>query len=349
MISLQDFVFIDIIKERIKQGITINECGVDFQTGCITDITFTEFLNSVSDNWGDFYENNQDTLWRLYINAKYGISDSHSLIRTDNEYRDRLCEAYCYDALNENLGAAEQDIIDNFKPTRIKREGKTHKRVKCIGDPLRNTFCKVRSEITSHRKLTDDELKELKEIASKHQCYADFLKEKETPSGIKYIYFLEEDEDKYLENVDNFVYKKCKGILWHLTTKENAEKILKNGLEVREDRKLSTHPPRIYFLDFNTSNKNIKEYSKQLFKDVDENQYALLKIDLNKFNEPLRFFRDETTLGCDAYFVRKPIPAKCISEVNIDKLNKERLLIHFDNIKTKTKNSIKDFLSSIFQ
>ena len=125
---------------------------------------------------------------------------------------------------------------------------------------------------------------------------------------------LEETEDALLHSAQNEVYKKAKGILYHITTKENAEHILNDGLEVKVESKKSIHPPRIYFFTSDSSKDIIKKYGEALHNNDD---IVILRIDLNKLGRKLKFFKDEESFvpGANAVFTRWPIPPFCIKEV----------------------------------
>ena len=125
--------------------------------------------------------------------------------------------------------------------------------------------------------------------------------------------------DAVNENVDDVIYNKKHGILWHLTTKEKAKSILNNGLEARIEKKISTHPPRIYFFTSDSSKDIIKKYGEALHKNDD---IVILRIDLNKLNRKLKFFMDKESFvpGANAVFTRWPIPPFCIKKV--DNFNK---------------------------
>lgn len=346
MKSLKEFINESLIETRQRNESTFYNDGVLLHNGYIDDILFEEYVSLMSEGIKEMYSDDDEALWQSFIEGKYGVSDS--FIREDGyqAYHNRLNEAHICDALNENLGAAEKEISDTFKPTIDKKHGNKYVTVSCISDIIQDVP-KVRVIITTKRKLTDDELQQLKDIATKHKCYSDVLSVRKIGTGtIKCEYFVEEDEDEYLKNVDDVIYNKKHGILWHLTTKEKANSILKNGLEVRTERKISTHPPRIYFLDFDTTSKDIIAY-KDILKVNNTDDYVLLKIDLKKTKHKYRFFKDGVSVDVDAYFTREPISPHCISVADIDNIRKEKILVHVDNFKYKVKDKIMSLLKKL--
>lgn len=343
MKSLKEFINESLIKTRQRNESTFYNDGVLLHNGYIDDILFEEYVALMSEGIKEMYSDDDEALWQSFIEGKYGVSDSFIHEDGYQAYHNRLNEAHICDALKENLGAAEKEISDTFKPTIEKKYGNKYVTVSCISDVIQDVP-KVRVIITTKRKLTDDELQQLKDIATKHKCYADVLSVRKIGTGtIKCEYFVEEDEDDYLKNVDDVIYNKKHGILWHLTTKEKAKSILKNGLEARVEKKISTHPPRIYFLDVDTKTNNIIAY-KDLLRKYDNDEYTLLKIDLKKSKHRFRFFKDVVSVDVDAYFTREPIPPHCISVANIDNISKEKILIHLDNFR----HDLKSFIKKLF-
>ena len=344
MKSLKEFINESLIETRQRSESTFYNDGVLLHKGYIDDILFEEYVSLMSEGIKEMYKD--DDLWQSFVEGKYGVSDSFIHEDGYQAYHNRLNEAHICDALNENLGSAEKEISDTFKPTIDKKHGNKYVTVSCVSDILQDVP-KVRIIVTTKRKLADDELQQLKDIAAKHKCYADYLDERRLPTGtLKCRYFVEEDEDEYLKNVDDVIYKKKDGILWHLTSKDNVDSILKNGLEVKTERKISTHPPRIYFLDFNTASKDIIAY-KDILKGNNTDDYVLLKIDLKKTKHKYRFFKDGLSVDVDAYFTREPIPPHCISVANIDDINKEKILVHIDNFKYKVKDKMMSLLKKL--
>ena len=109
-------------------------------------------------------------------------------------------------------------------------------------------------------------------------------------------------EPKYSNKVNDLVYGKYKGILYHVTNKENVDRILKRGLQLRGNKNLYRYiEPRINFFLANTDNE-IEKISKKIAeqKGYKENSYSILKIDLNygkqnKYNKSsysLDFYHD---------------------------------------------------------
>lgn len=124
------------------------------------------------------------------------------------------------------------------------------------------------------------------------------------------IIFVEEND---LPNSSEIIYKKLNGILYHITTRENADKILRYGLEPRSEHKKSWHPERIYFI---INRNNAESLYNELYKENSNKNMVILKIDLNKIkNHKLDFFEDPKFENGEAYFTKESIPNYCISEI----------------------------------
>lgn len=90
-------------------------------------------------------------------------------------------------------------------------------------------------------------------------------------------------EPKYSKKVNDMVYDKYHGVLYHITRKENKERILKRGLQLRGNNNLYRYiEPRINMFLANDEDKlrerTLKIAGQKLYKKDD---YILLKIDLN--------------------------------------------------------------------
>lgn len=128
------------------------------------------------------------------------------------------------------------------------------------------------------------------------------------------------------EDKTNEVYKT--GIVYHICPKYVTENILKNGLRPKGGKNSKIyknrvwHPKSVYVIYGNIDN-NIKEYFKteinndKIKTEYDDNilnsdEVTILKIDLNKYNRKLKFYKD--TLGGNQFvFTREYIPPFCIS------------------------------------
>ena len=116
-----------------------------------------------------------------------------------------------------------------------------------------------------------------------------------------------------------FIYKKCKGIVYHITKKSNFKGIKKYGLKPRTAA-YRIFPERIFVtsgIDNNDIKENIDYVLNILSEDPTYNEHniCLLKIDLNKYKNKIKLFKDNG-MGNDSYWTSEYIPPYCIEEIN---------------------------------
>ena len=129
------------------------------------------------------------------------------------------------------------------------------------------------------------------------------------------------------EDISNKVYEDSKGIVYHICPNYVVDKILKYGLRPKEGKNSKIyknrvwHPKSVYVIFGSVD--NMKEYFKteinndKITTEYDDNilnsdEVTILKIDLNKYNRKLKFYKD--TLGGKQFiYTKEYIPAFCIS------------------------------------
>ena len=137
------------------------------------------------------------------------------------------------------------------------------------------------------------------------------------------------------EDMSNKVYEDSKGIVYHICPSYVVNKILKYGLRPKGGKNSKIyknrvwHPKSVYVM-FGSVDNNIKEYFKteinndKITTEYDDNilnsdEVTILKIDLNKYNRKLKFYKD--TLGGKQFiYTKEYIPPQCISIYKESKL-----------------------------
>jgi len=142
----------------------------------------------------------------------------------------------------------------------------------------------------------------------------------------------------YIEDIDTLektdeVYKESAGILYHLTTKDRINKILKYGLEPRSENTRFDYPGRIYFLSGISSSKKINTIKNIL----DKSNYKLIKIDLNKLHNKIRFYEDPLMSNdlIISYWTSESIPPYCLESVSDIKSIPDKFISLIKNIYNK--------------
>ena len=166
-------------------------------------------------------------------------------------------------------------------------------------------------------KSFDEESDRFKSFLNVHNYYIVKIDEE---IAYKIIYV-----ERYIQdNYTNEVYETYNGILYHVTTKNKKDKILKFGLHPKGNEyekshvnlvgfgnKDVKHPKRLYFF---ANKKHSETLYSTLYNKIDE--ICVLRIDLKKYKNTIRFFRDDSFTDLRSIFTYEPIPPYCISEVN---------------------------------
>ncbi len=130
-------------------------------------------------------------------------------------------------------------------------------------------------------------------------------------------------EPTYSEDKSKYVFNDCKGICYHITTQERAEKIMRTGLRMKRSyyRKF---PSRIYLYATPKlsllNDKHIKDFTYKIvnkLKAEREGGIAIIKVNLNKcYNDVMRFYKDTSMKEDEAVFTYSNIPAECLTKLN---------------------------------
>lgn len=116
------------------------------------------------------------------------------------------------------------------------------------------------------------------------------------------------------DRADKYVYEKNHGQLYHFTTKDKVDSILKNGLRIKEGT-YRYFPRRIYL--YSTIKKlkdidNIEDFMKEVTGLENINEVSILKINLHDHKIPM--YHDET-MEEGAVYCYNNIPSKFITKV----------------------------------
>lgn len=101
--------------------------------------------------------------------------------------------------------------------------------------------------------------------------------------------------------------------LYHITTKNNVDSILKNGILPKSDDIRHKYPPRIYVSD---NIPTLKTLSKELKRWRGEDEYVILEIDTGELN--IKLYKDTTSAYRGHYYIQdiNNIPSKYIKIIN---------------------------------
>ena len=122
------------------------------------------------------------------------------------------------------------------------------------------------------------------------------------------------------KEVTDYVYNTCKGIIYHVTSRQAWEKIKKGEIKPKEKFYADQHKyiyrdGRAFFIasdDF----KNVKNELRSIKNLAKINDPVYIKIDLNDYHNKLKFRLDSTGTGYKI-FTEEPIPGFVCQEIKI--------------------------------
>lgn len=131
-------------------------------------------------------------------------------------------------------------------------------------------------------------------------------------------------EPRYSTDKTSFIFNECNGICYHFCTNDKANKILKNGLRIKEGT-YRMFPKRIYLyatpnIDINKDNKEtLKAFINSVVSPF-ECKYkglSILKININRIKN-ISLYKDTSMKSDNAFFTLTNIPSNYITKINID-------------------------------
>lgn len=139
------------------------------------------------------------------------------------------------------------------------------------------------------------------------------------------------------EDMSDKIYNESNGIVYHICPNYVVNKILENGLRPKGGKNSKIYKNRVYhpksiYVIFDKVDNDIKDYFKQEIENdkitneydnnvLSDNNVTILKIDLNKYNRKLKFYKD--TLGGKSFvYTKEYIPPQCISIYKENKIKK---------------------------
>ena len=120
------------------------------------------------------------------------------------------------------------------------------------------------------------------------------------------------------KDISNKIYNEFDGIIYHITSKEIYDNNIKNKeLKPKWKRNNTYRDGRIFFIA-NNDNKKVQKQLQSIAHLKNIQNPIVLKIDLNKYKNKLRFRIDSSAFGYDAYFTEEPIPDFCITCLDLN-------------------------------
>lgn len=166
--------------------------------------------------------------------------------------------------------------------------------------------------LESMRDVFGDDLPSFVMESAENGTYIDYVLETLTTQGAK--------------DVNDMVYRKNHGKLYHFSSNPNSMEILRTGLRCKKST-YRDFPERIYLYSNDKPLDKIKDLENKISLVVDPfnaRRYGVyvFRIDLNKMSDSgyINFYTDDMMGDNDAVYTYNNIPAKCIELVKEIKL-----------------------------
>lgn len=153
---------------------------------------------------------------------------------------------------------------------------------------------------------------EFKSLLNLYNYYVSFCEYRKENNGYWEMYI----EPYKPKEVTNYIYNDCKGIIYRFVNDYGLKRLNHHGLVPRNNS--DRHYPKYIFVVSNPNNDKLKEILLQVKREIKKNDLHLIKIDLNKYENKLKFFIDPASVNYEAYVTREYIPKYCCEEINLE-------------------------------
>ena len=273
--------------------------------------TIKEYINN--DNWQPtlrpensneyFYEQLEDFYGNDHIPSKYvKLFEDRTLYKLGYDYINENLKTHDYKKLQNKLLEYYSDDIESFK------EYEGNDKIKSFYIILKNN-----SKILTIKNLKKKDNNEIEIFFNILSFFNYTYREYEKVNSQIGLFI----EPIYSEDASSY-FDKCHRQAYHFTYKTNVDKILKNGIKIRERNSVIKYPKRIYIWasDKKINKSEINDFIKTLFGyEFDENKIGIIKIDLYNTNYPV--YKDTAMKEKEALFVCNSIPANLCKEIKI--------------------------------
>ena len=136
-----------------------------------------------------------------------------------------------------------------------------------------------------------------------------------------YVSFCEKRNNKYQvyiepykpEDKTDYIYNDCKGIVYRFVNDNGLKRLKNHGLSPRHD--IDRYYPRYIFVIADKDESRLKDILSKVQQEIKKTDLHLIKIDLNKYENKLRFYVDPASVNYDAFVTREYIPKYCCEEI----------------------------------
>ena len=166
--------------------------------------------------------------------------------------------------------------------------------------------------------ISDDELvndEEFKSLLNSYNYYVSFCEDRKYGDIKYYEVYIEPYKPK--EKTD-YIYNDCKGIVYRFVNDNGLKRLNHHGLVPRHDN--DRYYPRYIFVVADKDKNELKETLLKVQREIKKTNIHLIRIDLNKYENKLKFYKDPASVNYDAFVTREYIPKYCCEEIDINNL-----------------------------
>ena len=113
----------------------------------------------------------------------------------------------------------------------------------------------------------------------------------------------------------DYIYNNCKGIVYRFVNDNGLKRLNHHGLVPRHDN--DRYYPRYIFVIADKDKNKLKETLTEVQREIKKTNIHLIRIDLNKYENKLKFYKDPASVNYDAFVTREYIPKYCCEEIDI--------------------------------
>lgn len=216
-----------------------------------------------------------------------------------------------YSVIQENL--IYESILKSYESEKLLNKIKTKFNKYLYDSGEINPVTKKNSLILfiSDKELVNNE--DFKSLLNLYNYYVSFCEDRKY-NDIKYyeVYI----EPYKPEEKTDYIYNDCKGIVYRFVNDNGLKRLNHHGLVPRYDN--DRYYPRYIFVVADKDQHRLKETLSKVQGEIKKTNIHLIKIDLNKYENKLRFYKDPASVNYDAFVTREYIPKYCCEEIKID-------------------------------
>lgn len=160
----------------------------------------------------------------------------------------------------------------------------------------------------------DETLKYDEDFKSLLNCYNYYISFYEKRKDYWEIYI----EPYKPEEKTAYIYDECGGIVYRYVNDNGLKRLNRHGLIPRHDN--DRYYPRYIFVVADKDKEKLKDTISKIQDEIKKTNLHLIKIDLNKYHNKIRFFVDPASVNYPAYLTREYIPRYCCEEITTNEL-----------------------------